>query len=102
MKNIAKLLFFVLILVSVSTMIHAQDGMEGDEYVLKPRELADGTLYGEDITKDSKAVQINDIIANLDTYKDKNVVVEGTVAEVCQEMGCWLVLSDGSNNIRIM
>lgn len=102
MKTIAKLLFLIILLITVSHAVYAQDGMEGDEYVLKPKELADGTLYGEDITKDSKAVQINDIITNLDTYKDKNVIVEGTVAEVCQEMGCWLVISDGTTNIRVM
>jgi len=95
-------IFLFILFISLSSSLIAQDNKDGDEYVLKPKELADGTLYGADITKSQNVVHINDLISNLDIYKDKNVVVEGTVAEVCQEMGCWLVLSDGSNNIRVM
>ena len=28
--------------------------------------------------------------------------VEGTVADVCQKKGCWMVLSDGSRQIRVI
>jgi hypothetical protein len=32
----------------------------------------------------------------------KVVRVEGTVLDVCQKKGCWLVLSDGSRQIRVL
>ena len=29
------------------------------------------------------------------------MTVEGTVVDVCQKAGCWLVISDGENQMRV-
>lgn len=31
----------------------------------------------------------------------KEVLVEGTVVDVCQKAGCWMVMSDGENQLRV-
>lgn len=83
--------------------IPAQDDPgKNEEYKVESKELADGTLYGNDIDATSPVLKISDIFANLDSYQNKNVVVEGILSEVCQEMGCWTVVTDGTNDIRAM
>src|SRR6185503_19761161 len=34
-------------------------------------------------------------------YDGQHLVVEGRVAEVCQAMGCWIVLQDGDRTMRV-
>ena len=36
-----------------------------------------------------------------DSYVGKQVRVEGTVTDVCQKMGCWMVISDGQSTLRV-
>lgn len=54
------------------------------------------------------AVTRTDVVtaaALLDTpnaYADAEVLVEGTVADVCQKAGCWMVLADGQRTMRVM
>jgi hypothetical protein len=73
-----------------------------EKYEVKGKELADGMLYGEDIDAAIPVLKIADIYASLDLYQNKMVVVEGYVTEVCQSMGCWTMISDGTNEIRAM
>jgi len=61
----------------------------------------DGILYGKDAIKNENVIEISDIVANPDKYKGQEVTLKGTVADVCQEAGCWMVLTDGRNDIRI-
>ncbi|MBM74772.1 MAG: hypothetical protein CMK59_05180 [Proteobacteria bacterium] len=34
-------------------------------------------------------------------YVGKNIRIEGKVSDVCQKMGCWLVISDENKHMRI-
>ena len=58
------------------------------------------SLYGEDFTSDSKVVPAAEAITN-ESLHNKEVVVEGTISDVCTKKGCWLVLSDGDQKMRI-
>ena len=58
-------------------------------------------LFGETLTPEG-AVPVQAVVAEPATYLDQAFKVEGTVAEVCQEAGCWLTLqTDTGTNIRI-
>ncbi len=46
-------------------------------------------------------IPIARLLAQPDQYAGKFVQVKGTVKEVCQAMGCWMVLSDGGKAVRI-
>ena len=100
MKTI-KYLPVLIILLSLSITAQEDPGKH-EGYKVEPKELADGTLYGGDIDATEQVLKISDIFANLEFYQNKKVVVEGTLSEVCQEMGCWTVLTDGTNDIRAM
>ncbi len=47
---------------------------------------------GAPIAPDAKALTIAQVMEKPDDYKKKPVVVEGTVASVCSNMGCWMQL----------
>lgn len=47
------------------------------------------------------AVPVKRLMAAPDAYTGKVVQVKGRVTEVCQMMGCWVQLADGSSAVRI-
>lgn len=61
-----------------------------------------GMLYGNDLSGDIPTVAISDLLAKPQDYEGKTVKLTGTVTDVCQNMGCWLMLSDGTNEIRVI
>jgi hypothetical protein len=99
LKKVTAILIFILAF--SANYIFAQH--ENEKYEVKGKELSDGTLYGDEIeTAAVVNTKISDIFASLDSYQNKVVTVEGNVTEVCQEMGCWTMISDGTNEIRAM
>jgi len=93
--------FIVLLFVFSATYVFSQKEEHKDEkYEVKGKELTDGTLYGDDIDATQPILKIADIYANLEGYQNKLVVVEGDVTQVCQTMGCWTMISNGTNEIR--
>ena len=42
------------------------------------------------------SVSLSDLAANPDRYVGKTFHVQGKVTEVCQAMGCWVMLTDGN------
>lgn len=97
-----KIFYLIQALLFVLTAnIHSQeDPGEHKGYKVEGKELADGTLYGNDIDGTQQVVKISDIFSNLEGSQNKTFVVEGTLTEVCQAMGCWTVITDGTNTIR--
>jgi hypothetical protein len=45
------------------------------------------------------AVSIADLAAKPDAYVGKSFQVKGTITEVCQVMGCWVMLTDGKGSM---
>ncbi len=56
--------------------------------------------YGESITK-SDFINVSHAVENIDGFAEIPVVVEGTITQVCQSRGCWMVVEDGGKSIRI-
>ncbi len=56
--------------------------------------------FGAAFTK-AKLVTLADVTAKADKYHGKTVKLKGNITDVCQREGCWLVLSDGQQTIRI-
>lgn len=88
-KKLFSILFFTL-LFSVTSF--SQDKFAG-------KQLSDGMLYGADLTEGLAETAL----ANLsEGSKDQIVLVKGTITEVCLEMGCWAMVTDGTNSVRIV
>jgi hypothetical protein len=61
----------------------------------------DGMLYGKSIDPKMTITEYADLMKDPNASNETVVVVRGNVSEVCQSMGCWMVLSDGTNNTRV-
>lgn len=51
-----------------------------------------GKSYGAPI--EGTPVSVGDVLADPASLNGKNIVVEGTLSQVCQSMGCWFYLQD--------
>jgi hypothetical protein len=56
--------------------------------------------YGGEFTL-AQAVPLSQAIANLGEEEEATVLVEGTIEQVCQSKGCWMVVRDGDAEARI-
>jgi hypothetical protein len=104
MKNSKKLLFSLLFIFAISGFSFAQDNDSYHEKTgeVKGEKLADGsTLYGKEFSAPKTVITVKELTSDADKYNDKEIVVKGKVSDVCQEMGCWMVLSDGKKLIRV-
>jgi hypothetical protein len=55
--------------------------------------------FGDSVQSTSSPLQISDAMKS--PSKDKLVRIQAKVVEVCQKKGCWMMLTDGSNTMRI-
>lgn len=53
---------------------------------------------GADFKTESPAA-VADIVAHGETYRDRQVQIEGTVTRVCQGRGCWVEVADQDANV---
>jgi len=56
--------------------------------------------YGQTISSNS-AVTIKELQSHKNKYLGKTVKIEGTITEVCQQMGCWFNVNDGTGTIYV-
>ena len=59
-----------------------------------------GMLYGSAIDENVKQLSFGDLLGNAESVNNTIVTVRGVVAEVCQAMGCWMVMTDGTTSVR--
>ncbi|MEW6210029.1 MAG: DUF4920 domain-containing protein [Acidobacteriota bacterium] len=50
---------------------------------------------------DAKTVSLKEILSDVGTFSGKTIKVEGEITEVCQAKGCWLVVTDGKQEMRV-
>ena len=57
--------------------------------------------YGAAFTE-TDAIKARELLADPGAFTDGTFLVEGTVLDVCQKAGCWMIMSDGANQIRVV
>jgi len=60
------------------------------------------TDYGAPIAANITPVPLAEVLADPGAFKDREVVVSGRIAQVCQTKGCWMMLTDGDAAARVM
>ena len=101
MKNIIGILS-ALLLFSFTTITFAQPEQKIEEKIVVKGVLQeDGVLYGAELNAELKEVAITDLLAKPEDYDGKVIKISGNITDVCQSAGCWMILSDGTNNIRV-
>jgi hypothetical protein len=66
----------------------------------KETEMVNAQKFGGEVTLE-ESVNLAEIYASPDQYKDKEIRVEGSIKEVCQHKGCWLKLTDGTKELTV-
>lgn len=56
--------------------------------------------YGSTVTM-KKRTSLADALKNRTNPSSKEIMVEGTISEVCQNKGCWMVVADGKSTVRV-
>lgn len=56
--------------------------------------------FGLDFTL-NESVPAGTVLSNPDAYVGQTVRVTGKVSDVCQKMGCWMVITDADKHMRI-
>lgn len=57
--------------------------------------------YGKGVVSKDAPISLTDAIGKIDSMDGKEVVVKSTIGTVCKEKGCWMMLDDGKNKIRV-
>ncbi len=62
----------------------------------------EGTAYGEPLTL-TETTRVSAILESPESYLGERVMVEGSVAEVCSNMGCWMdiLAKDGESRLQV-
>ena len=59
-------------------------------------------VFGAPIDEKKGAlVDMQKIFSHTDEYVGKNVIVQGATGQICLAAGCWLMLTDGSNQLFV-
>ena len=78
-----------------------------DETPAASTEKANDQIDIEDIEHFGLEFTLNDsipagtVLTNPDEYVGKTIRVTGKVSDVCQKMGCWMVITDANEHMRI-
>jgi hypothetical protein len=57
--------------------------------------------YGSPITL-TDSIKAKALLADPAPHAGQEILVEGTVADVCQKAGCWMVIADGDKTMRVL
>jgi hypothetical protein len=75
--------------------------------IVAPAALAAGSAAGSSdkhfgaAFTDAKKVALADVLADVDKFAESSIKIEGTIKDVCQQKGCWLVVTDGKREMRV-
>lgn len=101
--KLVKNFLFVLVAISMaacgnqSTQEHDHDHNHDHDHDHESTEVNDGVHFGEEITEEG-AVSFDELMTALEGKESiEDVKVVATVGEVCQTKGCWMNISDGSD-----
>jgi len=102
-KNILYLSFLIII---TNGYTLSQDKEHNESGELNGKKVEGGMLYGNDFNSDASVeimqVTFTDLFANPQTYEGQVIKIEGSITEVCQSAGCWALISDVTNEVRVV
>ena len=58
-------------------------------------------VFGEAMPTSGQSYALSDGIEHFDRFKGNNVTFTGTINEVCQQKGCWMIISQGGRTARV-
>jgi hypothetical protein len=101
MKTIVSLIIFTVLLfvsLSIAQEIKPNTGTSSTQTVNK--NTSTWKSYGDVITL-KKTTSLAEVLKNQKQFEKKEVLVEGTISEVCENKGCWMVVDAGDKHVRV-
>ncbi|HMS63668.1 MAG TPA: DUF4920 domain-containing protein [Ignavibacteria bacterium] len=100
------LLLLIAVAITTSVSFAQHDDMKSESKGEKSMEPVGvktdvGVLYGKSYDPGMTLVSYEELIKDPSANNDKVVMVQGNVLEVCQAMGCWMIMSDGTTGTRV-
>ena len=106
----SRIFFLLFVSLFISTYAYSQckdmhkddqkhDHSQTDE--LNGTEVEEGTLFGAALNQDLEVITFEQLISGSDEFNKMEIVVTGNISDVCQSTGCWVLLSDGNNSVRV-
>ena len=93
--------FFIAVFIFVSLTVSQKTKPNTGTSTQTGKEIpSEWKTYGEAITLE-KTTSLAEILKNKKRFEKKNVLVEGTISEVCQNKGCWMVVDVGNKHVRV-
>jgi hypothetical protein len=66
------------------------------------KSVASGANYGKPMPLDPPAQAVASVSANFASLAGSDIKLSGRVSKVCQKKGCWMMLSDGDQALRVI
>lgn len=118
MKDIVKVFFAFVLAVMMSNGVSAQDHgdshhktsgdgttLNDDPTITKDGVAGvtteDGLLYGVDF-KSGEAMTLSEVLTSSEKLDGQIITVKGYVSDVCAKAGCWLVMTENDNTVRVV
>lgn len=105
MKIILRKIIILVLFISSGSLL-SQVNQHDENAEVKGKQVKGGMLYGNDFSSDAAVevmeVAFADLLANPQNYEGKLIKTEGSVTEVCQSSGCWAMISDGTDELRVV
>ncbi|MDQ3020145.1 MAG: DUF4920 domain-containing protein [Bacteroidota bacterium] len=114
MLNLFKrITLFAFAIILISSVSYSQDDTKSHDDMKKKEtdghstdepagiKMSDGVLYGKDFDPSMTVIEFGDLMTAIQDNDGKTILVKGNVTEVCQAMGCWMIMSEGKNNVRV-
>ena len=91
----------ILLSLLISTAAFAHDDAEKQQKKFVAETVVEktdaGSVYGALLPSSMPvAIDLDSAVANADKHADKPAAFSGRITEVCQKMGCWVVLTSES------
>jgi hypothetical protein len=65
-----------------------------------PSQIPPGSDFGAGLTL-SERTPLADVVRAPEKFEARPVLVRGRISDVCQRKGCWVVLRDGGEQVRV-
>jgi len=96
-----KILSILALLLFTSSSVFAQEE-NAVKRLSEPIEISDAwEVYGSPMSEDVDMHPLNVIIEGAREFSGREITSHGVITEVDQELGSWIVFSEGDRNVRV-
>lgn len=93
-----------LALATCSSLAFAHDHGDAKEGASEPSPFVVQSgmmIYGAALPIEKSAMQVSTLLKDAGNLVDQEVLVQGRITKVCQKEGCWMMIAEGDQAVRV-